>query len=68
MKGDRKQTVARVAGLCAIAGSICAVTGAALLAMSGADLDVALVSGQIAEYLDLAGQARGLLIATRSPC
>lgn len=68
MESDRQQPVARVGGLCAIAGSLCAQTGAALLAVSGADLDVALVSGQIGEYLDLAGQARGLLIATRSPC
>lgn len=63
MKGERKQTVAQFGGLCAIAGSACAVTGAALLATSGADLDVALASGQIAEYLALAGQTRGLLIA-----
>jgi hypothetical protein len=63
MEGTSKHTVALVGGMCAVAGSVCAVTGAALLAASGADLDVALTSGEVADYLSLAGQRKPLLIA-----
>lgn len=60
------RSVARWGGITAIAGSICAVTGASLLFSTGADLDIALATGEIATYLSSAGASAGALAANLS--
>jgi hypothetical protein len=54
-------TAARIGAYAAFAGSACAITGAVLLTISGADLDVALATDDIAGYLTKAGANAGLL-------
>jgi len=61
-----RRTAMRVGGLTAIVGSLCALTGAALWASSGTDIDKSLVSNQIAEYLIAAGEHRVVLVANLS--
>lgn len=56
----------RHAGLTAILGAICALTGAALWGASGADIDAALATGDTAGYLQAAGDSKGLLVANLS--
>lgn len=53
----------RPMGLIAIASSLIMFTGAMLLVASGLDLDVALASGTMADYLAGIPEVRGLLVA-----
>jgi hypothetical protein len=52
----------RFGGYTAILGSICALAGAALNLASGADLDVALASGDMSQYLAVAGENTVMLV------
>jgi hypothetical protein len=53
----------RFGGLTAILGSVCALSGAGLQLASGADLDVALASGDMSQYLATAGENTPMLVA-----
>jgi hypothetical protein len=53
----------RLGAYTAIAGSLCAITGAALFVASGADIDRALAIDDVAAYLTVAGGRTGLLVA-----
>lgn len=63
MDAQNINATTRLGAFTAIGGSVCAITGAALLAASGADIDQALASGDIASYLTTAGETTGLLVA-----
>ena len=63
MDATEKAKISRFASITALAGSACAITGAALWMASGTDIDVALA--RISEMADLLGQGTnsGLLVA-----
>lgn len=63
MNRENITTATRIGGYTAITGSLCAITGAALLMASGTDLDAALANDDIANYLIGAGGNSQLLIA-----
>ena len=52
----------RIGAYTALLGSVCAISGAALMNIAGADLDTALAGGDIAGYLAVAGEGRHLLV------
>lgn len=56
-------TTTRLGAYTAIGGSVCALTGTAFWAAAGADIDVALAGGDIANYLTTAGENTFLLVA-----
>ncbi|HMB93005.1 MAG TPA: hypothetical protein VKP65_19300 [Rhodothermales bacterium] len=62
MEAKHIETATRVGAYTAIAGSLCALTGAALWGLSGADLDAALATGDTASYLTAAGDASLMLV------
>ncbi|MCB1048156.1 MAG: hypothetical protein KDC10_13250 [Calditrichaeota bacterium] len=53
----------RLGAYTAILGSICAMSGAALMLVSGADIDLAIADDQVGAYLMAAGEHKGLLVA-----
>ena len=55
--------VARLAGAAALAGSACALTGAALVVGSGADLDRALAEADLSGYLVQAAEVSSRIVA-----
>ncbi len=56
-------TTIRIGAYTAINGAVTMIIGAALWGASGADLDRALASGELSNYLTAAGAARQLLVA-----
>jgi len=62
---DAKNTAVatRLGAYTAIGGSACAITGATLGILSGTDIDLSLVSNDMATYLTLAGENTRLLVA-----
>lgn len=63
MNARDRATATRVGAYTALTGSVCAITGAALLIASGADIDVSLTRDDMATYLTAAGEHTGLLVA-----
>ncbi|MDX1440481.1 MAG: hypothetical protein R3284_11320 [Rubricoccaceae bacterium] len=63
MDATEKAKISRFASITALAGSACAITGAALWMASGTDIDVALARDDMAGYLAEAGANSGLLVA-----
>jgi len=63
MDDKHLDTTARLAAYTALTGSACAILGAALWGASGADLDLALATDDIANFLTAAGRTTGLLVA-----
>lgn len=53
----------RLGGFAAIGGSVTMIIGAAILLASGADLDIALATDDMAGYLSAAGAVQSLLVA-----
>jgi len=63
MNSEEVKTTTRIGAYTALIGSACALIGAGLLAASGADIDVALASNEMAGYLTAAGESSQLLVA-----
>ena len=63
MDASSRATATRIGAYTALAGSACALIGAALNIASGADLDGALASGEMAAYLTAAGDTAPVLVA-----
>ncbi|GJM42377.1 MAG: hypothetical protein DHS20C20_26590 [Ardenticatenaceae bacterium] len=63
MNNENFNTAARMAAYTAMSGVVIGLTGTALWAASGTDLDLALANGDLSTYLIAAGEARNLLIA-----
>ncbi len=57
------ETTTRIGAYTALGGPVCALTGAALWGLSGADIDQALASGELSNYLTIAGENSHLLVA-----
>lgn len=51
MEAQNIKTASKIGGYTTLIGSLCMIAGAALLGISGADLDKALYSGELAKYL-----------------
>ncbi len=62
MNNDDMNTTARLGGYAAIGGTVTMLIGTALLIASGADLDTALATGDIAGFLTAAGETRQFLM------
>ncbi len=62
MKNHNFKTTVKVAAITVLTGSICMIGGAALMGISGADLDKALDENDLANYLAAAKEGRVLLI------
>jgi hypothetical protein len=66
MDTNHKFTIARLGGIAAIAAAIFMIAGAVLKVVSGADLDQALATGNMSDYLAKAAQLRHLLLTNLS--
>ncbi len=66
MKTDKNQSVTRLGGYAAITSAVLMITGAVLKVVSGADLDQALATGDLAGYLGDAAEVRYLLVTNLS--
>lgn len=62
MENQNLKTTAKVAALTVLIGSICMIGGAALMGISGADLDKSLYQNELAIYLKTAAEHSTLLI------
>lgn len=63
MNSEDMNTATRLAGYTAIGGVVTMLVGTALLFASGADLDAALASGDVAGFLTAAGETSQFLVA-----
>ena len=66
MNARNTRTAVTIGALTTLIGSIAMVTGAAIWGASGADIDVAIETDAIAEYLSRVTETRSLLIANLS--
>ncbi len=66
MEAQAIKNIAKTGAYAALIGSLCMLSGAAMLAISGADMDLALETNDISGYLTAVGNNRILLIINLS--
>lgn len=63
MENQNLKAAAKIAAITVLIGSVCMISGAILMGISGADLDVAINQNELANYLKTASENQTLLIA-----